>query len=100
MTAPEAGWVLVHQQEPDRFDWAEYNLGGVLVAEVEKDGRRFPVIFYEPTRLGQSVAMGTEGDKPYYEPNLIVVPEITQAIVEAAVEQLGQERFFDWMLER
>ncbi|GAA1562475.1 hypothetical protein GCM10009804_18980 [Kribbella hippodromi] len=99
MAADEAGWVLVLAQEMDDYDWAEAESRGVLLnARLERAGRQFPVIFFDPERIRSAAAIGTEAGEPYYEPNVIMLPALSRTAVEAAVERLARNGEFDWLL--
>ena len=61
-----------------------------------EDGRRFPVVFYDPVRLAQDLQDETEAGYPFIsEPGLIIVADVTRANMEAAVAKLTRESFFD-----
>ncbi len=99
MTAQESGWRLVLPQEMTEGDWLETETRGVLLnAQLERDGRRFPVVFYDADRIHNTATIGTEYGEPYYEPNVILLPGVTRTAVEAAVEKLGKAGEFDWLL--
>lgn len=59
-------------------------------------GERFPVIFYDPTRLQQDLDDEIKQGSPFIaEPGLIVLPEVTRENMEKAVFALVDEGFFD-----
>jgi hypothetical protein len=101
MTVNDAGWQLVLPEELSDADWYETESRGVLLnAQVERDGRRFPVIFFDPERIGHAAAIGVRAGEPYYEPNVVMLPAVTRKAVEEAVGKLGRGGEFDWLLER
>jgi hypothetical protein len=71
--------------------------GYVGYAAVELgDGRRCPVVFYDPARLQQDLEVETgEGRAFIAEPGMIVVPEVTLVRMQDAVLRLYRIGFFD-----
>jgi hypothetical protein len=54
------------------------------------------VFFYSPERLAQDLEMDTKAGHPYIaEPGLIVIPEVTLAYMQVAVEQLYEQGYFE-----
>lgn len=83
----------------DFDDRAEYEtprkgfLGDVVIRF--DDGTRYSLFFMDPVRLQQELAMDVEAGRPYLaEPNLIVLPEVTPAAIQKAVEGLVKDNFF------
>ncbi len=63
---------------------------------VEVDDQLYPVFFYDPVRLQQELQASTAKGDPYVaEPGMIVVPEITLAAMQTAVEKVHKEGFFE-----
>ncbi|WP_405062166.1 hypothetical protein OG474_11105 [Kribbella sp. NBC_01505] len=99
MTVRDAGWSLLLADEMDDGDWALTESRGVLLnAQLERDGRRFPVVFYDPDRIHNAATIGTASGDPYYRRNVILLPAVTRTAVEAAVEKLGKAGELDWLL--
>ncbi len=71
--------------------------GYLAYASVElSDGTRYPVVFYDPVRLQQDLEVEVgEGRAFIAEPGLIIVPEVTLARMQAAVEHLSRIGFFE-----
>jgi hypothetical protein len=71
--------------------------GYLSYASVELgNGARYPVVFYDPVRLQQDLEVEVgEGRAFIAEPGLIIVPEVTLARMQAAVERLSQTGFFE-----
>lgn len=71
--------------------------GYIGYATVElRDGRRYPVVFYDPSRLQQDLEVETgEGRAFIAEPGMIVVPEVTLVRMQDAVLHLYQNGFFN-----
>ena len=71
--------------------------GYLAYAAVELDnGTRYPVVFYDPVRLQQDLEVETgEGRAFIAEPGMIVVPEVTLARMQDAIERLFQSGYFD-----
>ena len=70
---------------------------GWLSAQVElNDGRQISLYFSDPIRLKQDLDESARTGKPYFaEPGLIVLPEVTVETVQAAVQALCKQGFFD-----
>jgi hypothetical protein len=71
--------------------------GYLSYASVElSEGTRYPVVFYDPVRLQQDLEVEVGEGRPFIaEPGLIIVPEVTLARMQAAVEGLCRTGFFD-----
>ena len=71
--------------------------GYLAYAVVElSNGTRYPVVFYDPVRLQQDLEVEVgEGRAFIAEPGMIVVPEVTIARMQDAIERLSQNGFFD-----
>jgi hypothetical protein len=60
------------------------------------DGRRVPVHFYDPVRLGQDLEEDAKWGRPCIaEPGLIVVPAVTREAIRQAVAYLSGTDYFD-----
>lgn len=67
---------------------------GVTV-ELE-DGRKYPVFFYDPTRLAQDLEAGVAQGLPFVaEPLMIVVPEINEVAMRTAISLLHRRGWFN-----
>jgi hypothetical protein len=61
-----------------------------------KDGKRYPVVFYDPIRLQQDLEVETgEGRAFIAEPGMIVIPVVTLVRMQEAVLRLCQIGFFN-----
>ena len=71
--------------------------GYLAYAVVElNNGTRYPVVFYDPVRLQQDLEVeAREGRAFIAEPGMIVVPEVTLARMQDAIDRLSQDGFFD-----
>jgi hypothetical protein len=71
--------------------------GYLSYAVVElSNGTRYPVVFYDPVRLQQDLEVEIgEGRAFIAEPGMIVVPEVTLARMQDAIDRLFQNGFFD-----
>ncbi len=59
------------------------------------DGSRYSVYFYDPVRLGQDLEECAKIGRPFLaEPNMIVLPEVTEPAMRTAVEQLARQGYF------
>ena len=67
--------------------------GGVLV-ELH-DGSRYPVVFYDPVRLGQDLEEESkQGSTFIAEPGMIVLAEVSLENMKAAVSGLQRQGYF------
>ena len=63
---------------------------------VLEDGKRIPIVFYDPVRLKQDLEEEIKfGKSCIAEVGLIVVPSVSRENMQKAVNQLLQEGFFD-----
>jgi hypothetical protein len=88
---------LVFDDSFTERDEAEMSLRGYCsAASVELgDGRRCPVVFYDPVRLQQTIEADLRSGRACFaEPALIIVSEVTRKRMEAAVADLSGEDFF------
>lgn len=87
---------IVFSEDFDERAAFEITLKGWLSAQVEvENGQRYPVFFYDPVRLQQDLEEEAKLGRPCLaEPGLIVLPEVTVAAAQQAVEFLWQRGFF------
>jgi hypothetical protein len=77
------------------FEVSQKGWCGIAVVELPEGGR-VDVFFYSPTRLAQDLETDMKAGHHYIaEPGLIVVPEVTLPYMEAAVEQLYRQGYFE-----
>ncbi len=87
-----------HFDERAELEMSDRGYLSHVVVELD-DGSRYPVFFFEPTRLRQELEIDVKSGRPYLaEPGMIVVPEVTRAAIQAAVERLAQEGYFQRLL--
>ncbi len=88
---------ILHFREPfdDYVAWEVKLKGWYNGVTVEmENGSKYDVFFYDPTRLAQDLESETE--RSYVaEVAMIVIPEITEANMRAAIQRLYEERWFD-----
>ena len=67
---------------------------------VEVDGAgRYPVFFYRPGRLQFELEMSSRHGHPYIaEPGMIILPELSLEAMQAAVQRLCDEGYFDYLI--
>jgi hypothetical protein len=70
--------------------------GYLAYAVVElSDGARYPIVFYDPIRLQDDLEVEIGEGRPFIaEPGMIVVPEVTLARMQDAVDRLFRSGFF------
>jgi hypothetical protein len=77
------------------FEVSQKGWCGIAAVELPEGGK-VDVVFYSPTRLAQDLEADTKAGHPFVaEPGLIVVPDVTLAYMEAAVEQLYRQGYFE-----
>ncbi|MEU4668373.1 hypothetical protein AB0F91_10450 [Amycolatopsis sp. NPDC023774] len=70
-------WTLVLPENLDDFAWADVADRGVLLhVALDHAGRRFPAIVDDPYLIVQDADPVNES-APFYEPNVVLVPEVT-----------------------
>jgi hypothetical protein len=71
--------------------------GYLSYAVVElNDEARYPVVFYDPIRLQDDLEVEISEGRPFIaEPGMIVVPEVTLARMQDAIDRLFRSGFFD-----
>lgn len=89
---------LVFECGFDERDAVEVTLRGYrshVWVEVS-DGTRYPLTFFDPTRLLQELRSEEQAGRPFLaEPGLIVLTEVTRERMESAVRTLVDEGFFE-----
>lgn len=61
-----------------------------------QSGARHRITFYDVTRLSQTLDEDCASGRRFFtEPNLVIVPEVTLEVMEAAARTLASEGFFD-----
>jgi hypothetical protein len=92
-------WTLVPPEGLDDYDWSEAEVKGVLFdAFLDHGGRRFPAIVYEPFRIVQDADLVNES-APFYEPNVVLVPEVTKESIRQNSRWLTERGQLNWLLE-
>jgi len=89
---------LVFEGSFDQREAAECQARGYRshVSAELADGERFPLVFYDPVRLTQDLESEVESGSPCLaEPGLIVLEEVTREKMQAAVNRLAEEGYFD-----
>ncbi|GAA3990125.1 hypothetical protein GCM10022247_05950 [Allokutzneria multivorans] len=92
-------WVLVPPEDFEDEDWELARSRGLFLnGHLGHGDRRFPVIIYEPVRIVLDAERGSR-DGPLYEPNVILVPDLTQDAVEQEIAWLERNGHLEWLLE-
>jgi hypothetical protein len=92
---------LVFVREFSEADAAEARDRGYLShVLVEVDGQRlYPVVFYDPVRLQQDLEVSARHGRAFVaDPGMIVLPDITLEAMQAAVQSLCQDGFFEYLI--
>ncbi|WP_086827949.1 hypothetical protein [Allokutzneria sp. NRRL B-24872] len=91
-------WVLVPPENFEDHDWLVAESRGVFLAgHLGHGDRRFPVIVYDRHRLALDAERETVVGL-FYEPNLILVPEVTEESVTKELDRLARNGRLDWLL--
>lgn len=69
----------------DDYEWEVESKGWLQGVVATIDGRRYPLTFYERTRLSQDVEEELARGPGFFEPNLIVVRSVTREHIESSV---------------
>jgi hypothetical protein len=81
----------------DKIEAPDRGCFGPVIAQLP-DGKKYAITFYDPTRLAQDLASVTQAGSVYFaEPGLIVLSEVTEANMRAAVKVLEKEGFFEYL---
>jgi hypothetical protein len=78
---------------PENFDEYAWEAGakGWLPGVVALiNGRRYKLTFYDPARLSQDIEGELQQNSVFFEPNLLIVPSVTRAHMEAAVAAIAR----------
>ena len=60
-----------------------------------QDGTKHPIVFYDAVRLAQDLEEEASQGRPFLaERGMVVLQDVTRQNMEAAVEQLAKEGFF------
>ena len=102
MTPDSTEFPKLHFREPldEKLAWEISSKGWYsgLIVEIET-GLRFSVFLYDAVRLAQDLQTEMGLGRPFIaEPGMIVIPEITEENIRAAVRQLHQEGWFNHLL--
>lgn len=80
----------------DDFAWEVESKGWLQGAIAVIAGRRYSVMFYDPSRLTQDIESELKQNAVFFERNLIVVPSVTRTHMEAAIEVIARTgRYID-----
>lgn len=72
----------------DEYEWMFEAKGCLLNVRVEIKGHRYLIAFNDPVRLAQDVAADLEREGTAYLQNVVIVPRVTAAAVDAAIARL------------
>ena len=72
----------------EEYAWEVEAKGYFSEAKLVLAGRQYRLNFIDPVRLSQDVATEFESGRIFFEPNLVVIPSVTRANMEKAVEEL------------
>lgn len=69
----------------DDYEWEVEAKGWLQGVVATIDGRRYPLTFYDPTRLSQDIEEELARGTGFFEPNVFVVRSVDREHIESAV---------------
>ena len=84
--------VAAHVQFPDDFNahaWEVEAKGWFRGAVAIFGEQRYVVTFYDPTRIAQDIEMELSEKSVFLERNLVIVPAVTRAWMEMAIDVIA-----------
>src|SRR5262249_28693999 len=84
------GYAVEFPEGFDDFAWEVESKGWFQGAIAVVAGRRYSVTFYDPVRLAQDIETELKERALFFERNMIVVPSVTRAHMEAAIEAIAR----------
>ena len=81
----------IHLEFPPGFEDYEWEVeakGWLQGVVAVVDGRRYPLTFYDQTRLSQDVEEEIKRGPGFFEPNVIVVRSVTREHIESSVAEI------------
>ena len=72
------------------YEWVVDAKGWCSGSRLVVAGKRYPLTFYDPVRLSQEIENKLEDGDFFFEPNLVIVKQVTRANMERAVDELVQ----------
>lgn len=67
------------------YEWEVESKGWLQGVVAVVDGRRYPLTFYDQTRLSQDIEEELMRGPGFFEPNVIVVRSVTRGHIESSV---------------
>lgn len=87
----EGGMSKYELKFPDWYDdlaWEHESKGWLEDVVVTCNGVSYRLAFYSPTRLRQDIECELHDSIVFFEPNLVVVPDVNRQCIEAAIDLL------------
>jgi len=100
MSRPAGPELVFNFELDERAAWEIEQKGWLEAVKVRlPDGSQIPICFYDPVRLSQELdGEVSEGRSCFAEPGLIVLPKITQELMNRAVRELHSRGYFDHLV--
>jgi len=73
-------------------EWEVKAKGWFSGARLTSSGKSYLLNFYDAVRIGQEITSELERGGMFFEPNLLIIPSVTRAEMERAVELLMRSR--------
>jgi hypothetical protein len=90
--------MLILPQDFSDYEWEIESKGWFSAAKIQIDGVFYRLNFYDPVRLAQEVESSLQNGVAFFEPNLVVVPSLTKANMEQAVQRLAQTQQLEFLV--
>lgn len=83
---------LVFPPHYEEYAWEAETKGWLRGTVAVFKGRKYRIEFYDPTRLAQDIASELSHKRVFLERNLLVIPAVTRANIEAAIADIAKTR--------
>ncbi len=81
------------------YAWEVQVKGWFSGASIVCGTKRYQLNFFDPTRLSQEIKDELDHKNFFFEPNLIIVKEVTQAAIEEAITALVERGYLNSLKE-
>jgi hypothetical protein len=96
MQVNQMEYQLIYPPDFDDLEPLVADKGWFAAALIVAGGRTYQPVFFSFGRLGQEYADSrASGHAAYVEKNLVILPEVTRATIDAAVAELARRGFVD-----
>lgn len=86
---------IIYESQRQIDEMTERAYAGPLIVEMQ-DGTRYPLFIIKLVRINQEAPDSFDrGDPVYYEVGMVIVPEVTEDSISAAVKELHRDGYFN-----